>query len=390
MKGTKYLSELVDVQIFEKSKLNIIKAPTGSGKTYFALNFIPSLAYNALYNVVYLIDTINGQEQILRNYTAVSQFWGWARDVESVDMWFEDDKHIVVLTYAKFGSLCDKYVDFQNNFDYIICDELHSAYHFSKIPPTPNYHTIALMQIRSAVNNDRTTVIALTATPDKIKEDQRMKWKEIPIDQEQLIHYSEDEKIYYSNLKTVFSGIGVTSIGLCYTCRITQMLDIQNLALQAGLSPVCIWSIKNENYTMTEEQLAVRDSILQEYKIPEAYNFLIINSSSETSIKIKSPVDYVIVNSTQNDTQIQVRGRVNSDIKTLYLLNDGTNEIAVPENFLDRKLYSEEKNQLCDYLKIKSKQRKQIKWTTLKELLRESGYTVEEKKDSRWYAIISE
>ena len=72
MKGTKYLSELVDVQIFEKSKLNIIKAPTGSGKTYFALNFIPSLAYNALYNVVYLIDTINGQEQILRNYTAVS------------------------------------------------------------------------------------------------------------------------------------------------------------------------------------------------------------------------------------------------------------------------------------------------------------------------------
>lgn len=220
MKGTKYLSELVDVQIFEKSKLNIIKAPTGSGKTYFALNFIPSLAYNALYNVVYLIDTINGQEQILRNYTAVSQFWGWARDVESVDMWFEDDKHIVVLTYAKFGYLCNKYVDFQDNFDYIICDELHSAYHFSKIPPTPNYHTIALMQIRSAVNNDRTTVIALTATPDKIKEDQRMKWKEIPIDEEQLIHYSEDEKIYYSDLKTVFAGIDVTSIGLCYTCRI--------------------------------------------------------------------------------------------------------------------------------------------------------------------------
>ena len=76
------------------------------------------------------------------------------------------------------------------------------------------------------------------------------------------------------------------------------MLAIRNLALRAGLSPVCIWSIKNEAYTMTEEQLAVRDSILQEYKIPDAYNFLIINSSSETSIKIKSPVDYVIVNST--------------------------------------------------------------------------------------------
>ena len=67
MKGSKYLSEMVDVSLLKKDKLNIIKAPTGSGKTYFALTHIPALVKDAVHNVVFLIDTINGKEQILRN-----------------------------------------------------------------------------------------------------------------------------------------------------------------------------------------------------------------------------------------------------------------------------------------------------------------------------------
>lgn len=66
MKGTKYLSELVDCSALQKEKLNVIKAPTGSGKTYFALQHIPSLTEDAIHEVVYLIDTINGKEQIVR------------------------------------------------------------------------------------------------------------------------------------------------------------------------------------------------------------------------------------------------------------------------------------------------------------------------------------
>ena len=87
-----------------------------------------------------------------------------------------------------------------------------------------------------------------------------------------------------------------------YTARITKMLKIQDFARKNGLSPVCIWSIKNEDHSMTEEQKTARETILRDYRIPEAYNLLIINSSSETSIKIKSPVDYVIVDNTNPDT----------------------------------------------------------------------------------------
>ena len=136
MKGTKHLSELVNAQALQKSKLNIIRAPTGSGKTYFALNYIPSLVPDALHTVVYLIDTINGKEQILSHYNAISEYWGWAKDVDNVDIWFSEDSRIVVLTYAKFGILSHKFPDFHKNFDYIICDELHSLFHFQNFSKT--------------------------------------------------------------------------------------------------------------------------------------------------------------------------------------------------------------------------------------------------------------
>ena len=176
MKGSKYLSEMVDVSSLKKDRLNIIKAPTGSGKTYFALTHIPSLAADAVHNVVYLIDTINGKEQILRNYNAISEYYGWAREADENGMWFDDDRHIVILTYAKFGYLSQQYTDFHASFDYIICDELHSLFHFQNFSSKPNNHSVALMGIRSAVCNDKTTVIALSATPSIIQREIGTPW----------------------------------------------------------------------------------------------------------------------------------------------------------------------------------------------------------------------
>ena len=56
--------------MLQAGKLNIIKSPTGSGKSYFALTAIPQTLTDATHRLVYLIDTINGKEQILNNYHA--------------------------------------------------------------------------------------------------------------------------------------------------------------------------------------------------------------------------------------------------------------------------------------------------------------------------------
>lgn len=69
MIGSKYLSELVDCSTFQKGKLNLIEAPTGCGKTAFALKYFPTLVENPLYKVAFLIDTTNGKEQAAKSIT---------------------------------------------------------------------------------------------------------------------------------------------------------------------------------------------------------------------------------------------------------------------------------------------------------------------------------
>lgn len=369
MKGTKYLSELVDCSALQKGQLNVIKAPTGSGKTYFALNYIPSLTNDALHNVVYLIDTINGKEQIVRNYKATSEYYGWSKEVELGGMWFEPDNRVVVITYAKFGVLVEQNIEFYKNFSYIICDEIHSLLRFQNYSKKPNYHSIARQVLEQAVKQKSGIVIALTATPDTIKNQFNAPSAEIAINQEELIQYDIKQVEGYTNPITVLSKVDVGTVGLCYFSRIHQMIEFEQEAKQMGFSPVSIWSINNKDYPMNDEQLETRRSILESWTIPPQYDLLIINSSSETSLKIKSKVDYVIVHSSNPDTQVQVRGRINSDLMTLYLPVEGVSEIVVPSEYLGKRLFQGDKQALAEALNLRNTNNRPYRWPTVKNLL---------------------
>ena len=379
MLGTKYLSELVDCSQFQKDKLNIIKAPTGCGKSYFALNEIPKLTEDSLLNIVYLIDTVNGKEQILRNYNTFAEYSGWKTEVESDNFAWEIPEYqgrVVVMTYAKFGLHLEENPDFHKNFDYIICDELHSLIKFQNFSEKPNVHSLAKGGLERAVRNNRTFVIALSATPGRVKVFFHAPHFELPIDQENLIRYETREIIPFTNLNYVLSSIEVGKKGLCYTGRITQMLDIAREAIKKGFKPICIWSIRNSDHPMNEKQLEVRETILKKFEVPDEYDLLIINSSCETSIKIKSHMDFVIVNSTNSDTQVQVRGRVNADLATLYRPSTADDNIVVPDDFLGIKLDRGKKLQLCEIINLKSRSGRTYGWNTVRERLIDSDYTI--------------
>ncbi len=395
MKGTKYLSELVDSNLFQKDKLNIIKAPTGSGKTYFALQYIPSLLDDALHHVVYLIDTINGKEQILQNYNAIPDSRDWIGSVGKDGIWFlpedrEKNKQVVVITYAKFGYIQSKELDFYNKFDYIICDELHNLPKFQCFSTMPNNHSIAKTGIESAVKNNKTVVIALSATPNPIIKEFKVPCNEIPVNQEELRQYEVLNTKEYVQLNDVIEELDPCETGVCYVSRITFMSEVEKIARKNGFSPIPIWSIKNTDHPMTEEQLSVRESILKDYTIPPQYNFLIINGSAETSIKIKSPVDYVIVHSTNQDTQVQVRGRVNRDLKSLYLRSDGTPVVSIPEEFLNCRLFAEDKRRLSEILNVRNPANNRIyQWSGLQDIMIDNGYEIiHHRSNNRHYAII--
>lgn len=390
MKGTKYLSELVDCSVLQKDQLNIIKAPTGSGKSYFALNHIPSLTEDTIHNVVYLIDTINGKEQIVRNYNAISEYHGWSKEVEADGMWFAPDNRVVVLTYAKFGYLFTRYTDFYKKFAYIICDEIHSLLKFQHFSKEPNYHSLARMALELAVKESPAIVLALTATPDRVYKGFNAPATEIAIDQSALKQYEVKETIGYTNLSSVLDKVDVGSIGLCYISRIHAMIDFEKEAKEMGFSPICIWSINNTDHRMNAEQLEARRSILEEWTIPPQYDLLIINSSSETSLKIKSHVDYVIVNSSNADTQIQVRGRINSDLQTLYLPTNDVPTVNVPSEFLGKRLFRDEKQKLIDKLNLRNPaNNRPYGWPTIRNILIDNDYNVTDGRSGNLrYAII--
>lgn len=390
MKGTKYLSELVDCSALQKGQLNVIKAPTGSGKTYFALNYIPSLTNDALHNVVYLIDTINGKEQIVRNYKATSEYYGWSKEIELGGMWFEPDNRVVVITYAKFGVLVEQNIEFYKNFSYIICDEIHSLLRFQNYSKKPNYHSIARQVLEQAVKQKSGIVIALTATPDTIKNQFNAPSAEIAINQEELIQYDIKQVEGYTNPITVLSKVDVGTVGLCYFSRIHQMIEFEQEAKQMGFSPVSIWSINNKDHPMNDEQLETRRSILESWTIPPQYDLLIINSSSETSLKIKSKVDYVIVHSSNPDTQVQVRGRINSDLMTLYLPVEGVSEIVVPSEYLGKRLFQGDKQALAEALNLRNTNNRPYRWPTVKNLLIESDYSVIEARQGNLRYVVIE
>lgn len=370
--------------MLQKDKLNIIKAPTGSGKTYFALNTIPEAVDDAYHKTVYLIDTINGKEQILNNYNAsvFSSYWMEEVSDDEIDRFYSSK--IVVITYAKFGLLTLKDLSFPSHFNYIICDELPSLPKFESFSHGPNSHTIAISAIESAVRNNKTTVIALTATPNTIPTAFNVPTYQLPIDESLVRQYETKEVIRYNNLDSLLPMMNPARTGLCYVYHIKKMKELESSARKLGFNPISIWSINNSDHEMSEEQLAVRRSILESFKLPPQYNLLFINASSETSLKIKTPIDYVIVHSYDEDTQIQVRGRVNNDLDKIYLPQQDLTAISVPQSFLEKELFKKDKDKLCEIINYRNCSGRRYGWPTIRKLLERCGYTVRDGRRSNF------
>ena len=395
MKGSKYLSEIIDISTLKENALNIIKAPTGCGKTYFALNTIPSLCRNTKHEAVYLIDTINGKEQILRNYNAHPATKRWIKEIEENGIWFEENEHIVIMTYAKLGVILAEDPDFYKNFHYIICDEMHNLIRFQNFDNSvTNAHRIAKNGLKRAVRYKGNTVIALTATPNKVIDEffsADLPIFEIPIDQEELIHFETKDVAFFTDIYRLIGSLDPQKTGILYSGRINSLTAFEETAKKRGFHPISIWSVNNTDHFMNENQLLARKTILEDFIIPSEYNLLLINSSSETSIKIKSHVDFMIVNSINKDTQIQVRGRVNNDLDVLYLPMT-VKTIVVPEEFLDVKLFKEGKTKLCKYLNFRDATNgRQLGWNSVHDALSQinSGYQIIDGRDNNYrYSII--
>ena len=385
---SKYMSEVLDTTQFRKNTFNIIVAPCGCGKSTTAINVIAPMASSSS-RVLYLIDTTAGCQRIGNEKSMILPHPFYGDDTANERTLTETDKtKIVVATYARFGVWCSQYPNFSDHFELIICDEVHNLVQFATFSDESNYTAVARESICAAVVRGKTMFVGITATPDFLKK-LRCPQYYVPLDTSELRHYTEGNIIHYASIKQLMRQLPTSQRGALYVSRVTQMKECANIARECGYNPICLWSPSNEKHEMTPEQNKVRAHLLEFEEVPPQYDLLIINASCETAINIRSHMDYFIVHNSNPTHIIQARGRYRGDLQTLYLLDKDKGTIYIPETYLDRPLFKEDKSSLNKDLYIKNDKGRFIPWSQLSQMITDSGYNFSEGRDgNRPYTII--
>ena len=340
--------------------------------------------------MLYLIDTINGRDQLLNH--PITKFYDktWRNDaLQGADHFGETQ--VVVMTYAKFGSIVMEYPNFGDTFTYILCDEIHNLPRFCAFinddPSAPKMHQQAWNRLISIVNKTNVIVVGLSATPRILLSNDSFTVNQITVD-EDVRRYETFNTEKYNNVDLLLKKIPKGKKTLLYVSRIKNMKRIASDAEKLGLSVIAIWSTKNTDHPMTDKQHNARFYILKNSELPAEYDLVIINASCETSINLYGQIDNIIIDTKEEETQVQVRGRYRHDLENLYLL-DYSVFPEVPEEFLNKELFADQKKTLCETLKLRSEQGTILKWPSVKVALIEHKYTIIEKRfQNRRYSVI--
>ena len=416
MKGEKYLSEIgLTSDRFMNKKINIIVTPTGAGKTYFAFNELPKLT-KSNHCILYLTDTNMNKEQILNqneNTVEYQAFWRkFINDntkekiidktkIKFVPTWgtvvpeiLSDYTKIHVMNYAKVAGILHYGHPFDwSKFDYVVCDELQNLIRWQNIiqkdengkPVSVNSLIHTQRKIEHTLYNTETTIIALTATPDKvIKKFNNYHIVLTPQEYNSLYQYETFQSYEFNDYIKVFDTIPQGKKGIVYFAHIKKLIEAEKALNERGHRTACIWSISNKTYHMTDKQLEVRQYIAQNEKIPDNIDILLINDACHSGVNIRNEdISFILIHSTDKDTITQVRGRLRQDLNLLFTLN---RELAdkpsnpLPAEYLNRPLTVKEKEYLCvEIIRYISPKGVPYKWKGVKPYLESLGYTITDK-----------
>lgn len=453
MKTKLFVSDVVSFDEFSKDKFNLIKAPTGCGKTTFCINKLINLA-SERQRVLYLCPTRELLSQLVEQNSEVRDYDPTIDDIAKWDFidFFEggrdgisrpEDDRILAMTYEKFGMLTmrareikpipqggdlapfipDTY-DFVDYYDVIIADEFHDydwrianeagviRKQILKVKPwlanelnklelekeisfrqyNESIRLAAFDAITSSIGSKY--IVGISATPEcnylKTLETKNLVNRIKSCAQLKAMEIKN--RIRTSNLKKTIADIPNDKLVLFYTPRITEMLGYEAWAKKCGFNTCSLWSSNNETHPMTDKQIEVRDWIRKEGTYPDGVNFLLINKAYEMGISIKSTVDVIVINSEDENVQTQVQGRTRQDeLDTLYIYDKAAKEeFTLPEKFIGVPLGKEEKNELCEFMNLRDKKGVLLKWTSVKKELIAKGFTIKQKRiGSKNYDIIS-
>lgn len=394
-----FLSKILEVEKFRKGQANIIIAPCHSGKTT-AIKKIISTHASQPEKVLCLIDTTAGKQAMLTREDAVAYYRRWLKDIRG-EVWgeFWDGDGFRVMTYHQFGYEVMREPLFILGIEIIICDEMHNLVKYRGIEKGANKKRALLGQALEdtpcqnalsvladiAKSPIAPLIVILTATVNTLSvELDRQKVPCAYFDYTDKAHCDlTHNRIYYAHFEDVISHLPSDTRTIVYTSQISQMLEFAKLADNGQRRIRCLWGLHSETYKMSDEQLAIRNTLLKTERIPSDIDLLFINAAYETSININNEdFNTMIIHNSSTDVQIQVRGRLRHDIDTLFIYDPDHKHIAqyFPAEYYNRPLFREDTIAIADIMNLKNKDGRMLKWSSIHELLAKDGVTVTKQK----------
>ena len=303
-----------------------------------------------------------------------------------------------VMTYAGFGTEVRK-ADSKFNwfdYDYIICDEMQNLVDYQRFNERSTNLEATEDALRAIVAEGTTTIVAMSATPQKIRERFGELCYDVPLERSELCALQTYSKIPYKKglQDLLLTQKGRT--GILFTTNVSDMKDLIDFAKCNGIKAEGFWSTSTatqSKYPHTPEQRELREMVLEKETIPEWVDLLVINRASETCIKIKEEhrkVDFMIVNNCNEEIQTQVRGRYHGDLPEFYYHNVADanlyqiSKTQIPGYFFNKRLYAEEQSELFRILDLHKPDGTPYGKDTIWQVLSQCGYQVSEsKKDSK-------
>lgn len=443
----KWLGEILleyDLNEILKQMNLLIIAPVGSGKTYTINTELFSIVKTIGY---YLCDNRNVLEQQLQELGMLDVYgYGVLNGktypknelIKKLKKLKNDDE--VTVTVGKI--ICTTYASFSNrvnnedikikDIELIICDEFHNLVKYGKYTKANKKDNekfkecdirLGRLLFQLCKKYPNTKIVYFTATPQEIfkaekdyynssmEEFKQLNYnsniynqiygtdyptkllkdiKKIDLrDDPNIMQYEEKETKSFRNYSSSLKAIGDDGKTVVATCFISTMKKMEKdiKRMYPNKKVVCIWST-NSDKIMNQYQLAVRKCILQNHYLPTDVDVLIINLAMETGVNIYDEnINTVIVNTTDETSRIQFRGRVRKDIKSLYILDPtdtdtDTNAIEVPNGYLNRPLDKEELEQLIQnnyWYDTSGKKNRLLSVNKLLKQLEGDGYVVNKK-----------
>lgn len=396
----RYLSEIIEENKPEWKNSNLILAPVGSGKSHLIENVLIPKNYNK--KIIYLTSNTalkdslcppdNNMRKLLADKGSSKGFYTSENKKSFGDVPYS----VHVMTYSEFGErIINPNTTFLRGIGLIFGDEIHSL---PKYFEYDNSYKLGLALNWLFSKHDNIVKYFFTATNESIDLLEKRNpgfTKHLTIynylETEDIMKYVANSTHYISHIVQIRSHLRAKKESfdyhnlkaLAFTKLIKDQLKIEEIAKSEGFKPISLWSINNVDNKMNEEQIRVRDYVLNTGLIPSEYNMLIINGSMQEGWNLHDDkLSLAIINTTDVTEQIQSLGRVRRDID--YVIKKTHDEellkstVQIPNKYLNVKLTKTDKDELAEELSIENSSGRIKKWRSLKKDIEDSGYNIEE------------